>query len=317
MADSATDDMPEWLDPMVVKELRQGLRAHWFVIPFVAAHVLAVALLAVEALSATRPGAGGREWGEVLFWGLIYGIAGVALPARGLGSVSEEMDSGASQLIAVAGVSRWRMVVGKWLTQMVLAALLVGSLLPYAIVRYFFGGVELGPTAVRALGAVGVTCSMSALCLGASGYSRYALRAVIVLIALAYTGIALGTWLGIEEAFRSVGRFESPGTVIMFFSGFLGGVELFAFLTLAGLQLARARLRLSLRPWEVPPSRGIMILFVLAPFYFAIGAVISCGFGWGVFGALMVWWISSIDRPLRPKLRKYILPGTQPPPAVP
>lgn len=34
-------DFPEWLDPMVVKELRQGLRARWFVAPFLLLQALA------------------------------------------------------------------------------------------------------------------------------------------------------------------------------------------------------------------------------------------------------------------------------------
>ncbi|MDG2126128.1 MAG: hypothetical protein P8J87_20675, partial [Verrucomicrobiales bacterium] len=48
------DEFPDWLAPMLVKELRQGMRARMFVVPFATIHIVALVGTAIEFTIATR-----------------------------------------------------------------------------------------------------------------------------------------------------------------------------------------------------------------------------------------------------------------------
>lgn len=292
-------DFPDWLDPMVVKELRQGLRARWFVVPFLLVQAAAVALIWLEYLATRRTGTAFASVGvgHALFWSLVFFAVGVVLPLRSLAGLGGELAGDGARLILLAGLSRWRIVMGKWLAQMVLAGLVLASLVPYGLVRYFFGGVEFLPNAVAFASALGLAAGMNALLLGASGYDEYWRRALIACIGWAYVGLTAAglpmVLLAGETAseVRAVGLMGSLG-LAWFGSGWLLTM---AFFCLGGLQLARSRLRTGTHPWEVAPSRPVLVLFLLAPLYFGILTLVTCGFGFPVVAAAMLWWMWSLD----------------------
>ncbi len=292
------DEFPDWLAPMVVKELRQGLRARWFVVPFVAVQVAAVALVWLEYMATKHPGTpfGSEEFGHQAFWGLVFLVLGGVLPLRLLTGLSSELAGDGGQMILLAGLSRWRIVMGKWLTQMVLGCLVLVSLVPYGLVRYFFGGVELVPNLTALAAALGLAAAMNALVLGASGFADYWVRAVITIVGWMYVGAPAVT---MPALMNDVADFDdvtklATGLGLFLWTG-LGVMLTFAFFTLCGLQLARARLRVAGRHWGVPPSRPVLVLFFLAPLYFGILSMITCGLGFPVVAAGMTWWIWSLD----------------------
>ena len=118
---------------MVVKELRQGLRARGFVIPFLMLHVLALGAVAVEYLL-MRSGAAGSGWrgtfieGPGLFWVAVYGIVAGVMPLRLMESLRGESDGRNAELLLLGGLTRWQIVRGKWLVQAVLTWLSLLSL---------------------------------------------------------------------------------------------------------------------------------------------------------------------------------------------
>jgi hypothetical protein len=297
---------------MMVKELRQGLRAHWFVIPFVLIHLGAAAVVWIEFAGTARQTGGGIDgsFGHASFWGLAFIVASVILPLRGLDGLAQEMRGGNAQLIMLTGTSRWRISVGKWLTQMSLNGLVLFSLLPYAIVRYFFGGVE----AVANLGALGVvlgsSSAVTALLIGASGYSSHLGRGLVTAAAFVLVGLPSALLV------ISSGEWRLPSNAVIFsvlvlISFSVGVIELFVFYTVCGLQLTRAHLRLALWPWEEPPTRPVLLLFLFGNVYVLIVAGFTCGFGTFAIGALLVWWVASLDRE---RLRIQNLPIPQAPP---
>jgi hypothetical protein len=304
---------------MVVKELRQGLRARWFVIPFVAVQAAAVALVWIESMATQNTGSafGSSSLGHWLFWGLVVTVVAVVLPLRCLDGLRSELVGDNAHLCALAGLSRWRVAGGKWLTHMVLAGLVVISLLPYGIVRYFFGGVEFLPNAFALVQAFAASAAMSALFLGASGYESYWMRAGIALCAVVYVGVTVS----IAGLFTpgGLGLGSGQGVEVLLIAG--AAVSLFevqAYFTLCGLQLARARLRTALLPWQVDPSRPVLMLFVLSPLYLVTGSILGCGFGLPVVTGLMIWWVASLDRaPKRPASFVPPVPTARPPGAPP
>ncbi len=313
-------DFPDRYDAMLVKELRQGLRARWFVVPFILVHLVALGSVWLE-YHLTQSGTalfGDSDSGHRVFWGITFvAVAGV-IPLRSLNSLTGEMQEGNAQLIMLAGLTRWRIVLGHWLTQMALCGLTLVSLLPYGIVRYFFGGVEATAN-LAALGLV-ICCSsaVSGILLGASGYSGWGMR--IFTSALAFFFVTVPGFSLVMASSKGFSFLNGAGGVgsLMKVGIVLFTIETAAFFTVGGLQLARARLRCFIRPWEFPPSRPVVVLLSLYYLYAGIGVGATCGFGLPFAPLLMIWWVWSIDSPRR-RLPAPLAPPPprQPPPPPP
>lgn len=292
---SATDDLPDQWSPTLVKELRQGLRARAFVAPFFG---LQTAALVLTLLIHTAPGAGGLLRQDAVFWLLVHAAVALVLPLRGLGSLAGEQSAGSLPLVVMTGLSRWEIAAGKWLTHLMLGGLMLVSLLPHAVLRYFLGGVELLPSAVLALAVVAASCANGALVLGASGFRSPAIRGLIVTGAYVVTTgatIFLGVagWL-LEQAPSSgwqgrllVSALAAFGTVPL--------LQLLIFLTLCGLQLVRCHLRAAIRPWELPGSPPILLLAALGPFMISLASAATAGVGGWLTGAGLIIWVLMLE----------------------
>lgn len=128
---------------MVVKELRQGLRSKSFVVAFL--------LLQGLLVTATFVAIGGSgDYTEALNYGIGNAFIGVlaivlliALPIRSLISIHQESESDTLELLEMTRVGALRIVTGKWLSLSAMAVLAVVAAIPYFMLRYFVGGVEL------------------------------------------------------------------------------------------------------------------------------------------------------------------------------
>ena len=132
------DDFGDRLGPVVVKELRQGLRARRFVGPFLLIHLVAVFAVMTEAAT-------GAVGASIVGTGLLVSILGlmlcVAMPLSGFGALQPELHPGRNiELLLLANLSRWQIVIGKWLVMTSLAGLILVSLLPYLLIRHYIGG---------------------------------------------------------------------------------------------------------------------------------------------------------------------------------
>jgi hypothetical protein len=140
------DDFPSWLSPMVVKELRQGGQSGAFAWTFVGLQG-AMFLLMSWALASFNSGADWQAWQKqavsVVFW-LVVGMAVVVIvPLRGLAAISSERVGNNLDLVRLTRLSATWIVIGKWLAIVAQGALLVTAVLPYIVLRYFFGGVNV------------------------------------------------------------------------------------------------------------------------------------------------------------------------------
>lgn len=136
-------DFPTWLPPMLVKELRQGLRTRGFVgsmVGFQAVMVIAfVWAFAVDIFGESQ--AQGTVNG--FFWGVLGVLLMVITPLRAMAGLRQEIEAKTLDLLMLTDLTAWRIVLGKWTSLMAQGALLVLALLPYGLVRYFFGAVDL------------------------------------------------------------------------------------------------------------------------------------------------------------------------------
>ena len=285
-------DFPDWLPAMLVKELRQGMRAAMFVTPFIAVQFMAALAVAFEAQ------AGGS--GSILsaFWLITFTVVGVIMPFRGFAALREESDGGNSALLMLGGLTRWQIVLGKWLVQTVLSALTLLSLLPYMLVRYFFGGFEIIPNALMTLDVLLASAGVSACIIGASGYRAAPLRFIVAAIGsfwvLLASGILFGGIMALELGQRMGGGLNTwiAGSCAV-------GMQI--LYTITGMQLGRAHLKLYLLPFEIAPTRSVVSLMIFLPFILLAGGIGTLFYGAPVVMAIIIWAMIRYDSPWRPR----------------
>ncbi len=165
------DDFPSWLPPMVVRELRQGVQSGVFAWTFIGIQAVMFALMtwAVGSFDGTMAGASARDF-SVLFWLAIAAAIVVVVPLRGLTAVSGERLENNLDLVRLSRLSATQIIVGKWLAIAGQGLLLATALLPYLVLRYFLGGVDVvndleafGWLAVTALAVTAAALALSTL----------------------------------------------------------------------------------------------------------------------------------------------------------
>ena len=140
IAGSCPNDFPDWLSPLTVKELRQGLRSKSFLVTFLLAQ-LGMSLLTVggtiqEMMLQNSPqiiSPFAEEFPATmkatLFMLLVCGL----LPLRSWFAMREEGKGGCLELVILAGSNPQRLVMGKWTAHLLLMLVLSLSALPYNI----------------------------------------------------------------------------------------------------------------------------------------------------------------------------------------
>jgi hypothetical protein len=275
---------------MVVKELRQGMRAPMFIAPFILVHLLAIACMAMEYRAK-----GVNDW-ESPFWIMTFIVVALVMPLRGFAALREESAGGNSALLMLGGLSRWQIVRGKWLVQLLLCGLTFLTLLPYLIVRYFLGGFEVLANLLIGLNVLSMAAAVSALVIGASGYQAVPMRFVACAVGGFWVMLAGGNVHSMGSLFALSG---GPGQIlqlVVLVSAF--GVQwLYA---VCGLQLGRAHLKLYLLPFEITPTRSVMSLMIFLPFILLAGGLATLGYGLPVVIVAVIISMCHYDRPWRP-----------------
>jgi len=138
-------DFADWLSPMLVKELRQGMRSRTFSATFFTTQGLMIlgVVFSVLASAGMENAQGFNSFLSGLFWFMI-GLPLLALmPFRGFGALSSEMKANTLELVFLSRLNARRILFGKWFAIITQTLLLITSILPYVVLRYFMGGVDL------------------------------------------------------------------------------------------------------------------------------------------------------------------------------
>ena len=284
---------------MVVKELRQGLRARGFVFPFLLLHALALGAVAVEYLLTRTGGTVSSGWqaafveGPGVFWLAVYGVVAGMMPLRLMESLRGESEGRNTELLLMGGLTRWQIVRGKWLVQAVLTLLSLVSLLPYMLVRYFFGGVELLPGLFSFLSVLATALGMAGCVTGASGYASLGMRFFIIAVA----GLLLFTTAVFTEFMIAYAKGAPRLRDLAGFAyGYCYAILFSGLYTMIGLQLGRAHLKLFLAPYEISPTRGMMAMLLTVPFMLLAGAIATCGWGAILVLILLIYAVGAFDK---------------------
>jgi len=131
----------DWLSPILVKELRQGMRARVFVISFLLLQVfLTVLVMGNVAAQDDRSVLNTQDY---FFWVIVGFALLVLMPLRGLVTVSQEIRNRTMETILLTRLTAWRVVFGKWSALFAQSLLFVSAVLPYVVLRYFVGGDDI------------------------------------------------------------------------------------------------------------------------------------------------------------------------------
>ncbi|MDZ4289508.1 MAG: hypothetical protein U0984_16200 [Prosthecobacter sp.] len=167
-------DFSDRLSPMVVKELRQGLRTRMFGGVLLVLHLL---LILITLVSGAARDAGETSW---LLDGLSTLVLCVILPLRGFSALAEEIKANTLETLVLTRLSAARIVFGKWASLALQSLLVALSLMPYVVARYVFGGADLlGELGFLGLKWIaGMVIAAGIVCL--STQKQFWLRAVVV-----------------------------------------------------------------------------------------------------------------------------------------
>ena len=227
------DDFAAWLPSMLVKELRQGVQSGGFFWTFLIFQVALFLLFTQQALVVELFPQANRVF-TVFFWLAVVAAVAVIVPLRGLGAVSGERRGNAIDLLRITRLSATRIVLGKWAALVAQSCLLTATLLPYVVIRYFFGGLDVLAD-LRGLGWVLAAAAFVAA-------AAVALSTLPLWMRIGF-GLVMG-WAG----FMLFAAVMNPGAVFVWGSGFgswqvaVGLLATLAVYTAALLAFATARI---------------------------------------------------------------------------
>ncbi len=129
------------LSPILVKELRQGIRSKLFLGAFLIIQLLLFLYGTTLLMSNNFSGDSNTEL--ALFWSAIVLPMLILVPAMASQGIEKEITGKTLDLLLLTRISSYRLVLGKWASVIVQSTLLVTSALPYLMLRYFLGGIDI------------------------------------------------------------------------------------------------------------------------------------------------------------------------------
>lgn len=194
-------DFADRLSPMLVKELRQGMRSRVFVFSFLCLQGAMIFLAIIGLLlSSSNQNASGVG---VFFWIIVGVPLLLILPLNGLNAIGSERKANTLELIFLTPLTARRIVVGKWLAIVAQMGLLVCAVLPYLMLRYFLGSVNLGR---ELLTLACLTLGSALLSAVTVGFSPLATRIVRTIISIGLIPLLL-----MSEILLQIGGLTSIG----------------------------------------------------------------------------------------------------------
>jgi len=226
-ADLSTEklnDFSDRLPPMLVKELRQGLRAKTFVGVFLGLQLF-LGIVMLFATTASGLDGAGEAVSRIIF--LFFSLAVLVVqPLRAINALHSEIKSTTLDMMVLTRLNARRIVAGKWASIVGQTLLLFVSIVPYLILRYFFGGMNL----FAELLALGSICAFSA-CLtafniGLSSNAAIIVRGIVPMIVAVILFSFLMAMLTEFDDFLEFFSLADPDAMALYWGLFIGSIYL-------------------------------------------------------------------------------------------
>jgi len=265
MSSPATrSDFPVWMSPMLVKELRQGLRSRIFAAAFMITQVLMI-LAVIFGFLISRADLSGdlNPMVSGIFWTMICIPLLLIMPFRAFGALNEEIKGDTLELIFLTRQTSWRILAGKWAALVFQSLLIVCAVLPYVVLRYFLGSVDLVGELQALFFILLFSVVMTAGLISLSPLQSTLLRWLIVLITLA--GIVLLP--GVVFAAFSVASITgapTPGASYLSWKLYLAVLAFAPLLVLSAIEMGAARIAPVAENHALPKRMISLCLFGVA-----------------------------------------------------
>ena len=253
--------MSDWLSPILVKELRQGMRARVFEGAFILLQLCMVIAVSVAVMAtASNKGHDAATAAQVLFWVMIGLPVVLVMPLRGSAALRSEIDGRTLELIFLTRLSAWRIVFGKWAALYMQTLLLVVAVLPYVVLRYYLGGTEVVRELVVLLSMLGASALLSAFTVAGSAYTSKLARGLVILVPLFLIygiPLAIGMFL---DVYGMSGHATMPLSPVMLYGAivFYGLVAFFFMLETGAARIAPLAENHAVR------KRGLGLILILS-----------------------------------------------------
>lgn len=197
-----TSDFSDRLSPMLVKELRQGLKGITFMILFIAIQVILGILIMGHSFSSSYNNTG-RDISASVF--ICIGLATCVLqPLRAISAIGSEVKENTIDLMVITRLSAWRIVFGKWISLVSQSALIIAAVTPYLILRYFFGGMQLFAELMMLFTLFIASAGFTAIFIGLSSLPSLILRGIIGLACAGFITVGVIGLFGNNYIYQNV-----------------------------------------------------------------------------------------------------------------
>ncbi len=227
-------DFPDRLSPMVVKELRQGLRSPLFVWAFIIVHLILVMVVLAGLDEGSK-----QEMTMFFWWSFIIPVV-LLMPARGINALTDEVRMKTMETLLLTRLSAWRICVGKWIAIIAQIWLIGVTVLPYLIMRYFSGGLDLWNEVKWLFHFLVIASCFTAATVGFSWQKHFLFRGIITLgIGFAIGGLCafITEELIARDRYTATSFRLHEGSITLFFYVMTGYLAYY-FLDYAAAQIA-------------------------------------------------------------------------------
>ncbi len=271
MSEAASERFTELVGPLVVKEVRQGLRGRVFAI-FFGVLLTACFFVALFAWGSATDGMSGRQGRETLalFLAAQGAVCFFIIPFTAFRSMMKELEDETWVLLTLTGLGSRPITRGKWLSAMSQSALYASACAPFVLFSYFLNGVDIPQITASLVLTAGwsAVLTSAAVAIAANAHGRFArVIALFVTLGVLLAGSAMGIGFLValsEEGQRMLTR-DAPKNFIL-------GAFVFSWaLTWLGLEVAGAGLAAPSEHASKWPRRALVTVTTLG---IAFGAAV-------------------------------------------
>lgn len=136
------EDKSDWLSPIVVKEVRQVVRAREFTLSFGISLVAGLAVAFFGAIDAMRGNGTSGSWTFLALTGCLAFLGFAVVPLGAFNALRNERLEQTLELITLTALSPRRIVLGKLLAQAVKLGTFFAAMAPFVAMSFLLGGID-------------------------------------------------------------------------------------------------------------------------------------------------------------------------------
>lgn len=241
------------INPMVIKELRQGLKSRSFLATFLGLQAAMVLSMFIYLATGTRSQSD-IGFADGFFWFMLGLMLLMFMPLRSFQALHEEIKGNTLEMLFLTRMDAWKIAFGKWCALVIQIFLLVAAVLPYLVLRYFIGAIDVAGNLEQLFYQVVISMLLVSVGVGLSGWTSKLLRGLVILGAVMSLYMVPMMIYGFSVAGGGGGLFPMMGALDLVVGLMVCGLVMMFFVEYGASQIAPPAENHALR------KRGLAIL---------------------------------------------------------